>query len=64
MIIIIIVFKTSIQLGNALQQNPNIRLHLSPLFSLSELLDMPLKSITAAWESGDLRGSGFTAKEV
>ncbi|KAM6548410.1 hypothetical protein CsatB_020086 [Cannabis sativa] len=31
---------------------------------LAELLDMPLKSITAAWESGDLLSSGFTIKEV
>lgn len=31
---------------------------------VAELLDMPLKSITSAWESGDLRGSGFTVKEV
>ncbi|KAM1358696.1 hypothetical protein ACFX15_044937 [Malus domestica] len=31
---------------------------------LAELLDMPLKSITAAWESGELRSCGFTSSEV
>ncbi|XP_024030409.1 centromere/kinetochore protein zw10 homolog [Morus notabilis] len=31
---------------------------------VAELLDMPLKSVTAAWESGDLLRSGFTVKEV
>ncbi|CAK7349053.1 unnamed protein product [Dovyalis caffra] len=30
----------------------------------SELLDMPLKSITAAWESGELISIGFTMLEV
>ncbi|RXH90042.1 hypothetical protein DVH24_032399 [Malus domestica] len=29
-----------------------------------QLLDMPLKSITAAWESGELRSCGFTSSEV
>ncbi|TQE07734.1 hypothetical protein C1H46_006667 [Malus baccata] len=29
-----------------------------------QLLDMPLKSITAAWESGELRNCGFTSSEV
>jgi centromere/kinetochore protein ZW10 len=31
---------------------------------LAELLDMSLKSITAAWESGDLVSCGFTSSEV
>ncbi|KAJ1275774.1 hypothetical protein BS78_05G162100 [Paspalum vaginatum] len=31
---------------------------------LAELLDMSLKSITAAWESGDLATCGFTSSEV
>ncbi|KAM2417269.1 hypothetical protein ACFX1W_024133 [Malus domestica] len=31
---------------------------------LAELLDMPLKSITTAWESGELRNCGFTSSEV
>lgn len=29
-----------------------------------ELLDMSLKSITAAWENGELANCGFTASEV
>ncbi|KAM2417270.1 hypothetical protein ACFX1W_024133 [Malus domestica] len=29
-----------------------------------QLLDMPLKSITTAWESGELRNCGFTSSEV
>ncbi|KAM2538318.1 hypothetical protein TB2_023773 [Malus domestica] len=29
-----------------------------------QLLDMPLKSITTAWESGELRNCGFTLSEV
>lgn len=33
-------------------------------FILLDLLDMPLKSITATWESGELRICGFTASEV
>ncbi|XP_062181923.1 centromere/kinetochore protein zw10 homolog [Phragmites australis] len=31
---------------------------------LAELLDMSLKSITAAWENGDLVSCGFTSSEV
>ncbi|XP_050206120.1 centromere/kinetochore protein zw10 homolog isoform X2 [Mercurialis annua] len=31
---------------------------------LAELLDMPLKSITSAWESGELFRAGFTMSEV
>ncbi|KAF0897029.1 hypothetical protein E2562_031329 [Oryza meyeriana var. granulata] len=31
---------------------------------LAELLDMSLKSITAAWESGELANCGFTSSEV
>lgn len=31
---------------------------------LAELLDMSLKSITAAWESGELTNCGFTSSEV
>ncbi|XP_062107314.1 centromere/kinetochore protein zw10 homolog isoform X2 [Humulus lupulus] len=37
---------------------------LRKMHRLAELLDMPLKSITAAWESGDLLSSAFTLKEV
>ncbi|KAH0984021.1 hypothetical protein GBA52_011198 [Prunus armeniaca] len=32
--------------------------------SFSDLLDMPLKSITTAWESGQLHSCGFTMSEV
>ncbi|KAL6287268.1 hypothetical protein ACE6H2_011658 [Prunus campanulata] len=32
--------------------------------SFSDLLDMPLKSITTAWESGQLHSCGFTSSEV
>ncbi|KAL9453742.1 hypothetical protein AB3S75_009364 [Citrus x aurantiifolia] len=31
---------------------------------LAELLDMPLRSITAAWESGELLSCGFTLSEI
>jgi centromere/kinetochore protein ZW10 len=31
---------------------------------LAELLDMPLKSITSAWESGELFSCNFTRTEV
>ncbi|XP_059661937.1 centromere/kinetochore protein zw10 homolog [Cornus florida] len=37
---------------------------LRKLRRLSDLLDMPLKSITAAWESGELVNCGFTSSEV
>ncbi|XP_038694205.1 centromere/kinetochore protein zw10 homolog isoform X2 [Tripterygium wilfordii] len=37
---------------------------LHKIHKLAELLDMPLKSITSAWESGELRSAGFTASEV
>ncbi|KAF3434839.1 hypothetical protein FNV43_RR21926 [Rhamnella rubrinervis] len=37
---------------------------LPKIRKLAELLDMPLKSITAAWESGDLLSCNFTSKEV
>ncbi|KAL5794195.1 hypothetical protein ACOSP7_002789 [Xanthoceras sorbifolium] len=37
---------------------------LRKIRKLAELLDMPLKSITAAWESGDLVSCGFTLSEV
>lgn len=37
---------------------------LPKIRKVAELLDMPLKSVTAAWESGDLLISGFTVKEV
>lgn len=33
-------------------------------FILLELYDMPLKSITATWESGKLLSCGFTSSEV
>ncbi|KAK4492826.1 hypothetical protein RD792_000151 [Penstemon davidsonii] len=39
-------------------------LSLRKLRKLAELLDMPLKSITAAWESGELADCNFTASEV
>ncbi|KAG9160530.1 hypothetical protein Leryth_019482 [Lithospermum erythrorhizon] len=47
-------------------------LHLDPiplpslqkLRKLADLLDMPLKSITASWESGELVSCGFTLSEV
>lgn len=37
---------------------------LGKLRKLSELLDLPLKSITEAWECGDLYGCGFVLTEV
>ncbi|KAI4384943.1 hypothetical protein MLD38_003027 [Melastoma candidum] len=37
---------------------------LSKLRKLAEILDMPLRSITAEWESGDLGRCGFTLSEV
>ncbi|KAJ9176843.1 hypothetical protein P3X46_012115 [Hevea brasiliensis] len=37
---------------------------LRKIRKLAELLDMPLKSITTAWESGELLNSGFTVSEV
>ncbi|KAJ8749364.1 hypothetical protein K2173_018853 [Erythroxylum novogranatense] len=37
---------------------------LSKIRKLAELLDMPLKSITTAWESGELHRFGFTISEV
>lgn len=37
---------------------------LSKIRKLAELLDMPLKSITIAWESGELISCGFTLSEV
>ncbi|PON44618.1 RZZ complex, subunit Zw [Trema orientale] len=37
---------------------------LIPSLLKIQLLDMPLKSITACWESGDLLSSGFTLQEV
>lgn len=33
-------------------------------FSFTELLDMPLKSITSAWESGELFSCNYTRTEV
>ncbi|GLT30184.1 hypothetical protein SLA2020_050010 [Shorea laevis] len=44
-------------LGNAVPSLPKIR-------RLGELLDMPLKSITTAWESGELLSCGFTREEL
>ncbi|KAK4437401.1 Centromere/kinetochore protein zw10 [Sesamum alatum] len=38
-------------------------LHIFSAYSL-ELLDMPLKSITASWESGELADCNFTSSEV
>lgn len=35
-----------------------------PFVLLTELLDMPLKSITTAWESGELLSCNFTLPEV
>ncbi|XP_042501853.1 centromere/kinetochore protein zw10 homolog isoform X2 [Macadamia integrifolia] len=37
---------------------------LRKLRKLADLLDMPLKSITTTWESGELANCGFTASEV
>ncbi|XP_037492928.1 centromere/kinetochore protein zw10 homolog [Jatropha curcas] len=37
---------------------------LCKIRKLAELLDMPLKSISAAWESGELLSCGFTVSEV
>ncbi|XP_021851927.1 centromere/kinetochore protein zw10 homolog isoform X2 [Spinacia oleracea] len=37
---------------------------LGKILKLAELLDMPLKSITEAWEIGDLYGCGFILTEV
>lgn len=56
------------QMDNATESTAKTLYDLIPslvkIRKVAELLDMPLKSITAAWESGDLRGSGFTVKEV
>jgi len=37
---------------------------LGKIRKLADLLDMPLKSITEAWESGELVSCGFTSSEV
>ncbi|PRQ56693.1 hypothetical protein RchiOBHm_Chr1g0340121 [Rosa chinensis] len=37
---------------------------LRKIRKLAELLDMPLKAITTAWETGELRNGGFTSSEV
>ncbi|PKU70748.1 centromere/kinetochore protein zw10 homolog isoform X2 [Dendrobium catenatum] len=37
---------------------------LSKLRRLADLFDMPLKSITTIWESGELANCGFTSSEV
>ncbi|ONI18310.1 hypothetical protein PRUPE_3G208500 [Prunus persica] len=37
---------------------------LRKIRKLADLLDMPLKSITTAWESGQLHSCGFTTSEV
>ncbi|GMJ00657.1 MAG2 interacting protein 1 [Hibiscus trionum] len=37
---------------------------LRKIRKLAELLDLPLKSITSAWESGELFSCGFTMQEV
>lgn len=37
---------------------------LCKIRKLAELLDMPLRSITAAWESGELLSCGFTLSEI
>ncbi|XP_050383392.1 centromere/kinetochore protein zw10 homolog [Argentina anserina] len=37
---------------------------LRKIRKLAELLDMPLKAITSAWETEELRNSGFTSSEV
>ncbi|XP_059452232.1 centromere/kinetochore protein zw10 homolog [Corylus avellana] len=42
----------------------NIIPSLCKIRKLAELLDMPLKSITTAWESGEVVSCGFTALEV
>ncbi|KAL1560850.1 centromere/kinetochore protein zw10 [Salvia divinorum] len=42
----------------------NLILSIRKLRKLAELLDMPLKSITDAWESGELTDCNFKASEV
>ncbi|XP_057792723.1 centromere/kinetochore protein zw10 homolog [Salvia miltiorrhiza] len=42
----------------------NLVLSIRKLRKLAELLDMPLKSITDAWESGELADCNFVASEV
>ncbi|KAE8075609.1 hypothetical protein FH972_014305 [Carpinus fangiana] len=42
----------------------NIIPSLCKIRKLAELLDMPLKSITTAWESGEVVSCGFTALEL
>ncbi|XP_041990661.1 centromere/kinetochore protein zw10 homolog [Salvia splendens] len=42
----------------------NLILSIRKLRKLAELLDMPLKSITDAWESGELADCNFKASEV
>lgn len=60
---------------NAINQKENIQKSSVPLVDvlipslckirrLADLLDMPLKSVTSAWESGDLVSCGFTLTEV
>lgn len=41
-----------------------MNLQLKLFFLLPDLLDMPLKFITSAWESGELVSCGFTRVEV
>ncbi|KAI3674928.1 hypothetical protein L2E82_51804 [Cichorium intybus] len=49
------------------KSSPSIN-HLIPslprLRILADMLDMPLKSITASWESGELANCGYTSSEV
>nr|ACN40203.1 unknown [Picea sitchensis] len=45
-------------------QLENLIPSLRKLRRITDLLDMPLKSITLAWESGELIASGFTSLEV
>lgn len=49
---------------DAQKDRDDLILSIQKLRKLAELLDMPLKSITDAWESGELADCNFTASEV
>ncbi|PON48506.1 RZZ complex, subunit Zw [Parasponia andersonii] len=57
-------FQTENPLENMAQMLDDLIPSLLKIRKVAELLDMPLKSITACWESGDLLSSGFTLQEV
>ncbi|PIN22147.1 hypothetical protein CDL12_05127 [Handroanthus impetiginosus] len=48
----------------AQKERDNFILSIWKLRKLAELLDMPLRSIIAAWESGELADCNFTSSEV